>query len=254
MTATVETSSPTPAEVSTARLQTVSLTGGRGTTTAFRDVDLALAPGKVLALLGPNGAGKSTMLLTLAGLLAPQSGNILVDGTKLRGGRPAAANRAGIVLAPDTRPLFVPRSVEDNLMVAARRGGPKPRDMLETFPALEKRWKLPAGALSGGEQQMLAMARALIQQPRVLLVDELSLGLAPLIVETLFETVRTIAADHGCSVVLVEQYAKLAMAAADDVVVLARGRIALSGSSDELADQVDRLENLYFDSADSTNN
>ncbi|MBL7492276.1 ABC transporter ATP-binding protein [Frankia sp. AgB1.9] len=243
---------PTTTETATARLECVALTGGRGTATAFRDVDLALAPGRVLALLGPNGAGKTTMLLTLAGLLPPRSGAILVDGTRLRAGRPATANRAGIVLVPDNRSLFTTLSVEENLKVAARRGGPKPRDMLEIFPALADRWRLAAGALSGGEQQMLAMARALIQQPRVLLIDELSLGLAPLIVESLFQAVRRIAADHGCAVVLVEQYAKLAIAAADDVVVLSRGRIVLRGPASELGDQVDRLETLYFDTATPT--
>jgi branched-chain amino acid transport system ATP-binding protein len=241
----------TTTETGTARLECVGLSGGRGEATAFRDVDLSLAPGRVLALLGPNGAGKTTLLLTLAGLLPPRSGEILVDGAKLRTGRPAAANRAGIVLVPDNRSLFTTLSVEENLKVAARRGGLRPRDMLETFPALTNRWKLAAGALSGGEQQMLAMARALIQQPRVLLIDELSLGLAPLVVESLFQTVRRIAADHGCAVVLVEQYAKLAIAAAEDVVVLSRGRIALRGLASELADQVDRLETLYFDSGES---
>ncbi|MBX6388271.1 MAG: ATP-binding cassette domain-containing protein, partial [Frankia sp.] len=205
------------------RLACGKLSGGRGSATAFRDLDLTVQAGKVLTLLGPNGAGKTTTLLTLAGLLPPKSGSILVDGVRLRPGRPAAASRAGVVLVPDNRALFTTLTVEENLKVAARRGGPKPRDMLDLFPRLGERWELPAGALSGGEQQMLAMARALIQQPRVLLIDEMSLGLAPLVVEMLFETVRRIAADHGCAVVLVEQYAKLALAAADDVVVLRRG-------------------------------
>ncbi|MBL7501242.1 ATP-binding cassette domain-containing protein [Frankia sp. CNm7] len=245
MTATVETTNPTT--TTTARLECVKLSGGRGSALAFRDVDLKLAPGKVLAVLGPNGAGKTTLLLTLAGLLPSKGGNVLVDGARLRGGRPALASRAGLVLVPDNRCLFVGMSVEDNLKVAAKRGGPKPRELLETFPALERRWDLAAGALSGGEQQMLAMARALIQQPKVLLVDEMSLGLAPLIVEQLFETVGKIARDHGCSVVLVEQYAKLALDAADDGLVLSRGRVVLAGPAGELAGQVERLENLYFD-------
>ena len=119
-----------------------------------------------MALLGPNGAGKTTLLLTMAGLLPAQAGTSRSTASPLRIGRPAAANRAGVVLVPDDRRLFTTLSVEENLDVARGRGGPTPRDMLDVFPALEKRWELPAGALSGGEQQMLAMARALIQQPR----------------------------------------------------------------------------------------
>ena len=165
--------------------------------------------GEVLTLLGPNGAGKTTLLLTLAGLLPAQDGTVAVDGTELKNGRPSLANSAGVILVPDDRCLFTTLAVEENLKVAARKGGPQPRDMLEIFPALEKRWELKAGALSGGEQQMLAMARALIQEPKVLLVDEMSMGLAPLVVESLFEAVRRIAAEHGCAVVLVEQHVSL---------------------------------------------
>lgn len=236
----------------TARLECTGLSGGRGSITVFRDVDLTVGAGSVMALLGPNGAGKTTALLTLAGLLPPQGGSVSVDGTQLRGGRAAAANRAGIVLVPDNRCLFTTLSVEDNLRVAARRGGPKPRSMLEVFPALEPRWDLAAGALSGGEQQMLAMARALIQQPRVLLVDELSMGLAPLVVESLFQTVRRIASDHGCAVVLVEQHVNLALQVADEAVVLSRGTVVLHGPATELAGDTERLERAYFGPSERT--
>jgi len=233
----------------TTRLAVKGLQGGRGTTTAFRDVDLAVDAGKVLALLGPNGAGKSTLLLTLSGLLPPQAGTVELDGHPLKGGRPSLANRAGIVLVPDNRCLFTTLSVEKNLKAAARRGGPTPRDMLDVFPALEKRWKLDAGDLSGGEQQMLAMARALVQQPKVLLVDEMSMGLAPLVVEALFAAVRQIAADHGCAVVLVEQHVNLALAVADQAVVLNHGRVVLDGAAASLRAEPERLERAYLGSA-----
>jgi len=228
------------------RLACTGVTGGRGTTVAFRKLDLSVGAGTVLTLLGPNGAGKTTLLLTLAGLLPAKGGTITVDGTPLRTGRPAAANKAGVVLVPDNRSLFTTLTVEENLQVAARRGGPKPKAMLETFPALRKRWTLPAGALSGGEQQMLALARALIQQPRVLLVDELSMGLAPLIVQELFDTLRRIATDHGCAVILVEQHVNLALQMADEAAVLSRGAIVLRGPASELAADAKRLENAYL--------
>jgi branched-chain amino acid transport system ATP-binding protein len=228
------------------RLECRGLTGGRGATVVFRDLDLDVPAGTVLALLGPNGAGKSTLLLTIAGLLPARSGRVLVAGEALRSGNPVAASRAGVVLVPDDRSLFTTLTVEENLAVARRRGGPEPRELLDLFPALERRWRLPAGALSGGEQQMLAMARALIQQPRVLLVDEMSMGLAPLVVETLFATVRQIARDHGAAIVLVEQHVKLALGVADEAAVLNRGTVVLRGPAAELAQDVTRLERAYL--------
>jgi branched-chain amino acid transport system ATP-binding protein len=231
------------------RLELTGLRGGRGAAVAIRDVDLAVEAGSVLALLGPNGAGKTTLLLTLAGLLPAHRGSVTVDGRTLRNGNPVAASRAGVVLVPDNRALFTTLSVAENLEVARRRGGVTPRAMLEVFPALEKRWDLPAGALSGGEQQMLAMARALIQQPKVLLVDEMSMGLAPLIVESLFEAVRRIATDHQAAIVLVEQHVTLALGVADEAAVLNRGSIVLRGPARELVEDSRRLEQAYFGAA-----
>jgi branched-chain amino acid transport system ATP-binding protein len=230
----------------TSRLECTGLTGGRGSSVAFRDLDLAVDAGKVLTLLGPNGAGKTTLLLTFAGLLRSQDGTVAVDGTSLPPGQASAANRAGVVLVPDNRCLFTALTVEDNLRVASRRGGPSPRELLDVFPTLETRWHLQAGALSGGEQQMLAMARALIQQPKVLLIDEMSMGLAPIVVEQLFATVRRIASDHECAVVLVEQHVELALQVADDAAVLNRGSIVLSGSASDLAGDPASLEQAYF--------
>ena len=229
-----------------ARLEVRDLSGGHGRTVAFRDLALDLAAGSVLALLGPNGAGKSTLLLTLAGLLPARSGTVTVDGARVRRGNPTAANGAGLVLVPDNRSLFTTLTVEENLEVAHRRGGPPPRGLLDHFPALEKRWRLRAGELSGGEQQMLALARALVQQPKVLLVDEMSMGLAPLVVESLFGTVRQVATDHGTAIVLVEQHVNLALATADEAAVLSRGEIVLRGPAAALRAHPDQVEQAYL--------
>jgi branched-chain amino acid transport system ATP-binding protein len=237
---------PDEPEATSVRLECRDLTGGRGSTVVFRDLDLDVHAGTVLALLGPNGAGKSTLLLTLAGLLPAHAGRTSVDGVGLRNGNAVAASRAGIVLVPDNRSLFTTLTVEENLEVARSRRGPAPRELLDVFPALDKRWRLPAGALSGGEQQMLAMARALIQQPKILLIDEMSMGLAPLVVEALFDTVRRIASDHGAAIVLVEQHVKLALDVADEGAVLNRGTIVLRGSADALRSDAKRLEHAYL--------
>jgi branched-chain amino acid transport system ATP-binding protein len=237
-------------EAPSVRLQCSGFTGGRGSTVAFRELDLDVEAGTVLALLGPNGAGKTTLLLTMAGLLPAHGGTVSVDGSPLRNGNPVAASRAGLVLVPDNRSLFTTLTVEENLEVARRRGGPAPRSLLDVFPALEKRWHLLAGALSGGEQQMLAMARALVQQPKVLLIDEMSMGLAPLVVETLFDTVRQIATDHQTAVVLVEQHVNLALKVADEAAVLNRGTIVLRGTAEELGEAGERLERAYFGDAE----
>jgi len=232
-----------------ARLHCAGLTGGWGSLTAFRDVDLAVDAGTMHAVLGPNGSGKTTLLLTLAGLLPEQGGEVAIDGVPLRSGRPTAASRAGVVLVPDNRELFTTLTVDENLRVASGRGGPEPRSMLELFPALEARWTLRAGALSGGEQQMLAMARALIQRPKVLLVDELSMGLAPTIVERLFRALREVASGE-CAVVVVEQFVGLALEVADSVTILNRGKVVLTGSAAEVAAAPELLEQAYLGSAE----
>jgi branched-chain amino acid transport system ATP-binding protein len=236
----------------TPRLECAGLSGGYGTTTAFRDVDLAIEAGTIEALLGPNGAGKTTLLLTLAGFLPPHAGTVAIDGTPLKSGRPSRANTAGAVLVPDNRSLFTTLTVEENLRAGCHRGGPSPRDMIEVFPRLEDRWHLRAGALSGGEQQMLAMARALVQEPRVLLIDEMSMGLAPLVVESLFETVQRIAHEHRCAVLLVEQHVHLALTVADSASVLNRGSIVLRGPAGELLADEPRLQAAYLGSVAST--
>jgi branched-chain amino acid transport system ATP-binding protein len=197
------------------------------------------------AVLGPNGAGKTTLLLTLAGLLPAHGGTVSVDGEVLRSGRPTAACRAGLVLVPDNRQLFTTLTVEENLRVPARRGMEGIEAMYKLFPVLQERRDLHAGALSGGEQQMLAMARALIQRPKVLLIDELSMGLAPTMVQRLFGAVRQAAINRGCAVVFVEQYVSIALEVADSASVLNRGSIVLSGPTEDLNDPGE-LEKAYL--------
>jgi branched-chain amino acid transport system ATP-binding protein len=230
----------------TARLSCTDLSGGWGSLTAFRGVDLEVEAGSMHAILGANGAGKTTLLLTLAGLLPAHGGAIAVDGVQLRTGRATAISRAGVVLVPDNRELFTDLTTEENVRVASRRGGREPREMLELFPALEPRWKLRAGALSGGEQQMLAMARALVQRPKVLMVDELSMGLAPRVVEQLFTAIRRVATEEGCAVVFVEQFVHLALEVADHASVLSRGRVVLSGTAADISAGSEELERAYL--------
>ncbi|MFT4265239.1 MAG: ABC transporter ATP-binding protein [Nocardioides sp.] len=212
-----------------------------------RQVDLSLEAGSVLALLGPNGAGKTTLMLTLAGLLCPLGGRVEVDGRELRPGSPRAAVRAGVVLVPDDRALFKELTVVENLRLASRRGSPTTLDTIfGYFPELGRRAKVGAGSLSGGEQQMLAIGRALMQDPRVLLVDELSMGLAPVIVESLLPVIRRVAHDTGAACVLVEQHVSLALRVADTALVLSHGDVALRGDARELAADESRIEEAYL--------
>jgi len=225
------------------------LTAGYGDLAVARDVELDLASGRVLALLGPNGAGKTTLLATVAGLLPRLSGEVLVDAQPLPSFRANRANRAGVVLVPDDRALFTSLTVAENLRAAAPRRSAGYDDVVDLFPALRQRWRLAAGALSGGEQQMLAMARALVQRPKVLLIDELSMGLAPIVVEQLLPVVRRVADETGAVVVLVEQHVALALEIADDAMVLVHGDVVVSGPATEVAGDVEELEAAYLGSA-----
>lgn len=214
-----------------------------------RDVDLRLEAGQITCLLGPNGAGKTTLLETLAGLLPRTEGEVRVAGEAVRGGRPRDAVRAGMVLVPDDRALFRQLSTEQNLMLAvARRSRRRAglRQVLEYFPALEKRLSVDAGRLSGGEQQMLAIGRAILQRPAVLLIDELSMGLAPVIVTEILDVLKKLAATAGTGVLLVEQHVHLALGVADKAVVLVHGQVADQGSAAELRDDPGRVERAYL--------
>jgi branched-chain amino acid transport system ATP-binding protein len=229
-----------------ARLECTNLSGGWGDVTVVRDVDLAVESGTMHAVLGPNGAGKTTLLLTIAGFLPAHGGRVAVDGAPLRTGKSTSAVRAGLVLVPDNRALFTSLTVDENLRVPARRDDARLEAMLELFPLLAERRSLRAGALSGGEQQMLTIARALIQQPKVLLVDELSMGLAPGLVNGLFTMLRQFATDQSCAVVFVEQYAHVALEFAEQASILYRGRVALRGKARDIAAQPEQLESVYL--------
>jgi branched-chain amino acid transport system ATP-binding protein len=222
------------------------LRAGYGRVNIVRPFDLAADAGTVVAILGPNGAGKTTLLSTMCGLLPRQSGTVRMAGRELKSGRAAAASRAGLVLVPDDRALFPSLSVRDNIRAACARREDPSEEMLELFPALRPRWKLNAGALSGGEQQMLAVARALVQRPKVLLVDEMSMGLAPLVVEHLLPVVRRIADEHGAVVVLVEQHVGLALEVADEALVLVHGEVVLRDRASELLRKPAVLEDAYL--------
>ena len=214
-----------------------------------RGFDLELDAGQVLALLGPNGSGKTTVLMTLAGLLPGLAGTIRIGDQELKAGHARNASRAGLVLVPDDRSLFTSLTTEENLRLAvtSRRSWPSAREtILDNFPALGDRMKVQAGALSGGEQQMLAIGRALVQRPKVLLIDELSMGLAPVIVERLLPIVRSVADNTGTAVVLVEQHVQLALEVADVAVVLRHGNKVLEGDATELAATPSIIEEAYM--------
>ena len=213
----------------------------------MRALDLDAPAGSVLAVLGPNGAGKTTLLLTLGGMLSRLGGDVTVDGHSLPSGKPGAANRAGMVLVPDDRALFTTLTVKENLSLACgRKGSGAIDEMRELFPELGERWDMTAGTLSGGEQQMLAVARGLVQRPRVLLIDEMSMGLAPLIVERLLTVVRHVADTTNAVVVLVEQHVHLALEIADDVIVLVHGDVSLRGPAATIAADAGALEAAYL--------
>jgi branched-chain amino acid transport system ATP-binding protein len=213
----------------------------------LRNLDLSLEAGTVLALLGPNGAGKTTLLLTIAGLQPPLGGHIGLGGTPVRPGSPRAAVKAGLVLVPDDRSLFKGLTVTENLKLASRRGSATTIEKIfDYFPDLKRRAKVAAGSLSGGEQQMLAIGRALMQDPKVLLVDELSMGLAPVIVESLLPVIRRVVDETGAACVMVEQHVMLALEVADTAMVLAHGDIALRGNAKELAADEARIERAYL--------
>ena len=204
-----------------------------GAVAALHDVSLEVRQGEIVSVIGGNGAGKTTLLKAIAGVLRPAAGRIAADGRDIAGRPSWWVARHGISLVPEGRGIFGDQSVHDNLVLgaSARRGTVSAADLeraLSLFPALEAKLGSPAASLSGGQQQMLAVARGLMARPRVLLLDEPSLGLAPMLAREVFAAIRRLRAD-GVTILLVEQMAVLALALADRAYVLERGRITLEG-------------------------
>ncbi|WP_067811967.1 ABC transporter ATP-binding protein [Actinomadura kijaniata] len=220
-------------------LEVEDLHAGYGDVRVLHGVGLSVGQGEICAILGPNGAGKTTLLRALCGMVRVR-GAVRLDGVPLAGRSPDAVARLGVAHVPEGRGTFMPLTVEENLRVGAytRRDRAAVRDDLERvygyFPALKKRLRQQAGSLSGGEQQMLAIGRALMLRPRLLLLDEPSLGLAPMVTRELFGIVASINREERTTVVVVEQNAHLALDVAGQAHVLETGRIALSGSAADI--------------------
>ena len=223
-------------------LQISGLFARRGSVQVLHGVDLDVRPGEILAIIGPNGAGKSTLMGTIAGVYPPSSGTIIFDGRPITGVPAEAIVRMGINLVPERRQVFNTLTVRQNLLLggyhrywrsraAVRADLSQPQAIFPKLIALDRRF---GGTLSGGEQQMLAIGRGLMSRPRILLLDEPSLGLAPLVVREIVQALARLRREEGLTVVLVEQNVKAAMAIADRVCVMERGRIVLRGTPSEL--------------------
>ncbi len=220
------------------------LCAGYGLSEVLVGASLEVKPGQVVALIGANGAGKTTTMRAISGLLAPTRGEVLLDGQPVHGLGAARIARLGLAHSPEGRKVFAPLTAEDNLLLGAfrrlprffgfrRRAAQELDRVYALFPRLAERRGQLAGTLSGGEQQMLAIGRALMAQPKVMLLDEPSMGLAPVIVQEVFETIRRLKAE-GMTMLLVEQFARTALEVADRAYVMERGRIAMEGTPDEL--------------------
>jgi branched-chain amino acid transport system ATP-binding protein len=218
----------------TPMLEIANVSASYGAVQALTDVSLQVMPGEIVTLIGANGAGKSTLLMTICGDPRPRSGSIRLDGEEITGQPTHAVMRRGVAQSPEGRRIFPRMSVHENLLMGAQaltQGDPAPQleRVFALFPRLRERLNQRGGTLSGGEQQMLAIGRALMSKPRLLLLDEPSLGLAPLVVRQIFGAIRQLNAETGLTVLLVEQNANLALRIAHRGYVLVNGRITLEG-------------------------
>jgi len=231
-------------------LRLESVHAAYGAIVAIRGVTLAVEKGELVALIGVNGAGKTTLLSTIAGTVSAKGGDILFENTSIAGLAPEMVVRKGIAMVPEDRDIFSDLTVEENLRLGGylrRRSGEYAADldrMCELFPVLKERLNQDAGTLSGGEQQQLAIARALMSHPRLLMLDEPSLGLAPKIVDQVFDLIEQLHED-GTTILLVEQNVTKSLAIADRAYLLHMGAVQASGSPMELRHQVD-LESIYL--------
>ena len=229
-------------------LELIGVRAAYGRIEVLRGVDLTVPRGAVVALLGANGAGKTTLLRVISGLMPATEGDIHLAGMHVANVTPEELTRAGMCMVPEGRGVFPNLTVEENLWLASYSGASPDKIRTEAyarFPRLKERRRQLAGSLSGGEQQMLSLARALASDPALLLLDELSMGLAPLIVESLYDTVAEIA-EQGVSILVVEQFASSALRVADYAAVMQGGRVVASGEPAEIRD---RLSELYFGGA-----
>ncbi|MGE4064793.1 MAG: ABC transporter ATP-binding protein [Rhodospirillaceae bacterium] len=226
-----------------------------GGVAAVRGLELYVAPGELVSIIGPNGAGKSTTLAAIAGGVAPAQGRVRLDGTDLVGRRPEQIARAGVSLVPEGRHIFATLTVEENLAIGtymrrSRAGvGQEIAALLKVFPRLEERRTAPAGQLSGGEQQMLAIARAVLTRPRLLMVDEPSLGLAPLIVDQVYATLLELRRKEGLALLIVEQSSHRILKHADRIYVVRDGRNQLTDRAANLKDEAVRRAYFGFEGA-----
>ena len=233
-----------------AMLDIQDLATAYGQIQALKGVSLQARAGEVTCMLGPNGAGKTTLMMSLAGILRPQRGSIRFEGEELLGKSPAEIVARGLALVPENRLVFPALTVRENLLAGAfsrRDRGQIARDVehqFERFPRLRERMSQLAGTLSGGEQQMLAVARALMSRPRLLLMDEPSVGLAPKVVAEIFQIIRTLHAE-GTSIFLVEQNAHMALKVAQHFYLMEQGRISFSGTPGQLAED-DVVQRAYL--------
>ena len=226
----------------TAILELLDIRAAYGQIEVLHGIDVSVEPGKVLAVLGPNGAGKTTLVRVISGLLRPTHGRVIIAGTDVTGVRGDALARAGLCVIQEGRGIFPRLTVEEHLRLAMpRRGGSELLTAVyEQFPRLAERPRQVAGTLSGGEQQMLALSRALIWNPPLLIIDELSMGLAPRVVELLYETVRALAA-RGTTIVVIEQFAHDILGFADQAVVLQHGRVVRTDTPASIAKDLAEL-------------